>query len=302
MTKKALYLLGIAITIILGTFLYMKFCCNCCVKTPTSENVENQNVIITKGKFVPFSINGPAIEYQTTDNLKFLKNSSGIILPVSDSITIGIEKLKEFLVANPDQKITLTGFAVSNETNNTSSNDLGYGRANEVRRYFISKGLNASQLTIKHEIIDSWTTNNDTLLGPVTYKFENSDSANAHEKWSVLKAKINSDPLIFHFDTNKSSNLLSDIEKQKVDEINTYMKNIKDAVILIVGHSDNVGTRNVNVIIAQKRAEFSKNYLVKKGIEASRILTESKGPDEPVKENTTEEGKAKNRRTVITIK
>ncbi|MEP6802964.1 MAG: OmpA family protein, partial [Flavobacterium sp.] len=107
---------------------------------------------------------------------------------------------------------------------------------------------------------------------------------------------------IFHFNTNKSSNQLSNIEKQKVDELNAYMKNVKNAVVLVVGHSDNVGGRNLNVALAQKRAEFSKNYLTKQGIESVRIVTESKGPDEPVQENTTEEGKAKNRRTVITIK
>ncbi|MFZ0596710.1 MAG: OmpA family protein, partial [Flavobacterium sp.] len=158
------------------------------------------------------------------------------------------------------------------------------------------------QLDTKQELIDSWITDNDILLGPVTYKFENTESANTNDKWNVLKEKINSDPLIFHFNTNKSSNQLSNIEKQKIDELNTYMKNVKNAVMLVVGHSDNVGARNLNVALAQKRAEFSKKYLTKQGIESVRIVTESKGPDEPVQENTTQEGKAKNRRTVITIK
>ncbi|MFH7019100.1 OmpA family protein [Flavobacterium sp. FlaQc-47] len=302
MSKKALYLLGIAITIILGTFLYVKFCCNCCVKTPTFGNDKNTDVTVSKGELSPFILNGSSFEYRTTDNLKFLKNSSGLILPVSDSVTIGVEKLKEFLIANPDQKIILTGFALNSETNNTALNDLGYGRANEVKRFFISKGLNESQLDTKQELIDSWITDNDILLGPVTYKFENTESANTNDKWNVLKEKINSDPLIFHFNTNKSSNQLSNIEKQKIDELNTYMKNVKNAVMLVVGHSDNVGARNLNVALAQKRAEFSKKYLTKHGIESVRIVTESKGPDEPVQENTTQEGKAKNRRTVITIK
>jgi OOP family OmpA-OmpF porin len=47
---------------------------------------------------------------------------------------------------------------------------------------------------------------------------------------------------------------------------------------------------------------FLKTIYPKKGIEESRITTESKGPDEPIGDNTTAEGKANNRRTVITIK
>jgi len=108
--------------------------------------------------------------------------------------------------------------------------------------------------------------------------------------------------LTLHFNTNKASDNLNTVEKQKVANILEYLKNVKDATVLIVGHSDNVGNREANVVLGQKRAEFSKNYLVKNGIDAERITTESKGPDEPIEENTTAEGKANNRRTVITIK
>lgn len=87
-----------------------------------------------------------------------------------------------------------------------------------------------------------------------------------------------------------------------MSDISKYLENVKDASVLIVGHSDNVGNRESNVILVQKRADFAKNYLIKNGIENSRISTESKGPDEPAGDNTTAEGKASNRRVVITIK
>ncbi|WP_311202621.1 OmpA family protein [Flavobacterium soyae] len=85
-------------------------------------------------------------------------------------------------------------------------------------------------------------------------------------------------------------------------DIIKYLKNVKNTSVLVAGHSDNVGNRDLNIALAQKRADFSKNYLIKNGIEASRIVTESKGPDEPIGDNMTSEGKASNRRTVITIK
>ncbi|MCM0667252.1 OmpA family protein [Flavobacterium tyrosinilyticum] len=303
MSKKALYLLGIAITIILGTFLYLKFCCNCCEKTTTDITSKTVPPTVTEPNFVPFVLNGPGLNYQTNDNLKFLKNSAKLIMPVSDSVTTGIDNLKKFLEANPKQKITITGYATSDETNSTTFENLGLARANDVKNYFVSEGLSENQFSTKGIIIDKWKMSGDTLLGPAEYLFEAIDStATSNDEWSALKAKINADPLILHFNTNKSSEKLSNIEKQKVTDIAKYVKNVKDAVIVVVGHSDNVGNRDSNIVLGQKRADFSKNYLSKNGIDNARIETQSKGPDEPIGDNNTEEGKASNRRTVITIK
>lgn len=303
MSKKALYLLGIVITIILGTFLYLKFCCDCCEKTPTTDTEKVTGATASGNNFVPFVLNGSGIDYQTHDNIKFLKNSPDIILPLQDSVAIGIENLKIFLASNPKQKVTITGYATSDETNTTKFENLGLARANDVKNLFLSKGLPEKQFVTKGEIIDKWKMAGDTLLGPAEYRFDTVETtALATDEWSILKEKINGDPLIFHFNTNKSSYNLSAEEKQKVADLAKYVDHFGDAVILAVGHSDNVGNRDSNVILAQKRAEFTKNYLSKNGIQASRIITESKGPDEPISENTTEEGKANNRRTVITIK
>lgn len=303
MSKKALYLLGIALVIILGTILYIKFCCNCDMAQPNTAVEKAPSTVIKNDNFVPFIINGSGFEYQTNDNFKFLKNNSVLIQPISDSISMGIEKLKTFLVSNPKQKVTITGYATADETNTTKFENLGLARANDVKNYFVSKGLASSQLDTKGEIVNSWKTNTDTLIGPVEYEFASVDTTStANDEWSALKEKINANPLILHFNTNKSSFNLNEEEQQKVADITKYLKNVKNTSVLVVGHSDNVGNRDLNIDLAQKRADFSKNYLIKNGIEASRIATESKGPDEPIGDNTTSEGKASNRRTVITIK
>ncbi|WP_166923084.1 OmpA family protein [Flavobacterium poyangense] len=301
MSKKALYLLGIAITIILGTFLYLKFCCNC-TKPETIDPIEKPIVTTPNASLVPFVLNGSGIDYQTTENIKFLKNNAAALVPIGDSVNIGIEKLKAFLISNPKQKITITGYATNDETNTTKFENLGIARANDVKNYFVSKGLAGSQLDTKGEIIEKWQSNADTLFGPISYKFEAVDTTTvANDEWSLLKEKINATPLTLHFSTSKSRNILNADDKQKVADIAKYTQHEKEAVILIVGHSDNVGNRDSNVALAQKRADFSKNYLTKNGIK-TQIETESKGPDEPIGDNSTREGKASNRRTVITIK
>jgi OOP family OmpA-OmpF porin len=303
MSKKALYLLGIAITIILGTFLYLKFCCNCCVKIPIVDTKKITTVASHVTNPVPFNLNGPGIDYHTADNLKFIKNGAALIQPVNDSVIIGIENLKTFLIANPKQKVTITGYAISDETNSTTFENLGLARANGVKNYFVSKGLTASQFDTKGAIIDKWTMNLDTIIGPVGYKFQTLDTiAVANDEWDTLKEKINIDPLTLFFGTNKSRENLNISQKQKVSDIINYIDHVKDANVLVVGHSDNVGNRDANIILAKNRAEFTKNYLIKNGIKSARIQTDSKGPDEPKGDNNTAEGKATNRRTVITIK
>ncbi|MFD2943041.1 OmpA family protein [Flavobacterium notoginsengisoli] len=304
MSKKALYLLGIAITIVLGTFLYLKFCCNCSEKITTDDTPKTVSIPVQEPNFVPFVLNGPGIEYQTNDNLKFLKNNATLIMPVSDSVINGIQELKTFLVSNPQQKVTITGYATSDETNTTTFENLGLARANEVKNYFVSEGLSEKQFNTKGEIIEKWKMSADTLLGPANYTFDSIDSiaTATTDEWTALRNKINENPLILHFNTNQSRETLTTLEKQKVADIVKYTEHVKEAVVLAVGHSDNVGNRDSNIVLGQKRAEFSKKYLSKNDIDAERIETQSKGPDEPIGDNNTSEGKASNRRTVITIK
>ncbi|WP_244160841.1 OmpA family protein [Flavobacterium defluvii] len=270
----------------------------------TRANTEKVTPAAVKSdNFVPFVLNGSEFEFKTNENFKFLKNNAAIIQPISDSISIGIEKLNTFLVSNPKQKIIITGYAASEEKNTTQFENLGLARANEVKNFFVAKGLAASQFEVKGEIVSSWKTISDTLIGLVEYKFEILHAVStANGDWSVLKDKINTNPLILHFNTNKSNFNLNNEEDQKLSDIIKYLENIKNASVLIVGHSDNVGNREMNIALAQKRAEFSKSYLIKNGIGAARIDIESKGPDEPVGDNATTEGRASNRRTVITIK
>jgi outer membrane protein OmpA-like peptidoglycan-associated protein len=117
-----------------------------------------------------------------------------------------------------------------------------------------------------------------------------------------VKERLNADPLILYFGLNKAEIALTDNEQQKLKELYDYMIKVSNDMVTVTGHTDNTGSRDNNMSLAMKRAEFVKAYLVRNGIGEARIEAISQGPDEPAAENNTPEGRAKNRRTVIRIK
>jgi len=95
---------------------------------------------------------------------------------------------------------------------------------------------------------------------------------------------------------------LTNIAKAILDGVALRMKNDLNSTAVITGYSDNAGSEDANVRISQQRADAAKAYLIERhGIDAARIRTESKGSTEPAADNSSEEGRAKNRRAVIVV-
>ncbi len=89
--------------------------------------------------------------------------------------------------------------------------------------------------------------------------------------------------------------------KAKLDDLVGKVKGINLEVIIAVGHTDSVGVDTYNQKLSVQRSEAVKAYLVSKGIEKNRVYTEGKGEKQPVADNKTKEGRAKNRRVEIEV-
>jgi OOP family OmpA-OmpF porin len=101
------------------------------------------------------------------------------------------------------------------------------------------------------------------------------------------------------FDFDKA--VLKPEGKAKLDDLVGKIQGINLEVIIAVGHTDSVGTDTYNQRLSVRRAEAVKAYLVSKGIERNRVYTEGKGEKQPVADNRTAEGRAKNRRVEIEV-
>ena len=101
------------------------------------------------------------------------------------------------------------------------------------------------------------------------------------------------------FDFNKS--VVKPEGKAKLDDLVSKIQGINLEVIIAVGHTDSVGSDAYNQKLSVQRSEAVKAYLVSKGIEKNRVYTEGKGEKQPVADNKTAEGRAKNRRVEIEV-
>ncbi len=101
------------------------------------------------------------------------------------------------------------------------------------------------------------------------------------------------------FDFDKA--VLKPEGKAKLDDLVGKVKGISLEVIIAVGHTDSIGKDAYNQKLSVARSEAVKAYLVSKGIEKNRVYTEGKGEKQPVADNKTSEGRAKNRRVEIEV-
>ncbi|MBR1489010.1 MAG: OmpA family protein [Bacteroidales bacterium] len=101
------------------------------------------------------------------------------------------------------------------------------------------------------------------------------------------------------FDFNKST--LRPEAKASLDKFAAEMSDMTETGITVYGHTDNVGSEAANRKISLQRAESVGNYLNSKGIAKSRITMQGMGYDQPVADNSTEAGRAQNRRVEVFI-
>lgn len=97
-----------------------------------------------------------------------------------------------------------------------------------------------------------------------------------------------------------STDILPD-GKQNLQTLASSLDKYPNSDILIVGHTDSVGTDAYNMDLSQRRAQAASAYLQSLGVPASRLQTAGRGESEPIASNDTEEGRQRNRRVEIAI-
>ena len=115
---------------------------------------------------------------------------------------------------------------------------------------------------------------------------------------SVRQAVVIQADALFDFDKS----VVRPDGRKNIDDAVAKLKGVDLELVIATGHTDNVGTDAYNQRLSERRAAAVKEYLVSKGIPASKITTIGKGESQPVATNKTAEGRQKNRRVDIEFK
>lgn len=101
------------------------------------------------------------------------------------------------------------------------------------------------------------------------------------------------------FDVGKSE--LKSAAMGNIQNLANSLKENPETNVTIIGHTDNTGSDALNYRLSERRAEAVKAFTMNQGIMANRLSTKGKGEAEPIADNATEDGRAKNRRVEIVI-
>jgi OOP family OmpA-OmpF porin len=152
--------------------------------------------------------------------------------------------------------------------------------------------------------ISSWLYN-DILLPvikkPVPVQTIPEPQSSVADSLAKLKASMPGD-LMIYFEFNDSKFKPDPQTDNNLTAFMEWLAKYPSSMLTVTGHSDLVGTPEYNQDLGLKRAQIVAKYIESKGIAADKMIIDSKGETEPAADYLTEDGRAKNRRTVISIK
>ncbi|MBK8943812.1 MAG: OmpA family protein [Ignavibacteriae bacterium] len=216
----------------------------------------------------------------------------------------------------PDEKIEILG-----HTDNIGSDeynlDLSERRANSVKNYLVTRGVVADRLYTAGCGERKPVADNDTEIGRainrriefsiydgISSKCPKPEEGGIQQNESEFeKAVLNNEQVIiegvfFKFDSDQ----LTPESENTLTNVANVLQKYPDANVEIQGHTDSLGNNMYNEFLSDKRAKSVKNFLVKKGINESRLTTIGYGETKPIEDNGTSYGRAVNRRIEFNIK
>ena len=226
---------------------------------------------------------------QNADNLRFGKSTDVPVL--STSVTATIDSIAQYI--HGSKIITVTGHYSSSEKNSTVFENLGLARADAMKKILIAKGVAEKNIVTTAVLTnDLYFTPADTLIGGISFGFA-----------SAIQKPVNLlfEPRTVYFNTGKNTFNVTQELAGYLEAAKKYLQANADKKLMITGYTDNVGDPDKNIQLSAARAAFVKTALAQKGIAETQIQTAGKGMADPIADNTTADGKAKNRRVTITL-
>jgi outer membrane protein OmpA-like peptidoglycan-associated protein len=285
----------------LGTFLSWKFlCCDGSCKSSGAAINNNHSGKLALGNWTIHDENN--FQVSSRDQLGFRKNEAKYLTPLSASLDTALNSTANYLKGNASRRLNVTGYYRHDEKNNDSKYaNLGLARAGSIKDYLVSLGVPASQISTSGNLLDADWFTGDTLVKGAYFNFSESNTVPIDNNAPVSGDAVRS--MAIYFNTNQSTKSLNSIEVKKINDLVAYLNKSPNAKLSVFGHTDNRGSRELNIALSNSRASFAKDYLINTAkIASDRLDVKGFSFDQPADTNDTRDGRARNRRVEISIK
>lgn len=256
-------------------------------------------------RYLPFYLETGSSKLSGKDNFVFASNDFIAQQPLAAALEKNLQQTAAYLNDNPFHQLTITGRYHPSETNRSIFPDLGVARANHIKDYLMFLGVNGQQIQVAGQAYPEAVSDaQHHYLGMANFAISRLNQ-NALQTNSLIVQQLSDDiranPLVLYFKTGTSDIQLSNQQRNRLLTISQYLSFSSEAKVIITGHTDSTGNREKNIQLGLQRAEFAAKYLEKSGLQYKQMIINSKGPDKPIADNNTAEGRSKNRRVVITV-
>ncbi len=259
------------------------------------------NKVIANSPYVPtLSAEEHSPTHPDKTHFLFKQSSDRLIVPKEALHEL---KLIAFQLNNePSKSLELTGLYHSREMNNTQQTDLGLARAVAVKQQLIHLGAPSKSIIVNSLEEDNITLVDGHLKESVLFNFSknNTLSTSYTENDGIKVWKVPS--INLQFDNRKKALKLTTVLNDGFDKLKHVLAQEPDVMIIITGHTDNVGSRSKNLKLSKRRAVNVRDFMIENGFDKDRLQIQYKGPDDPIASNDNKEGRKKNRRVEIRIR
>ena len=273
-------------------------------------------------------------DFKASSNAIFSFPFSGDRVKIPEENQRALKKVAKYLNDNPNKQLVLSGQFASIEKNKTSFENLGFARAASIKTKLVENGARGKSIDIEGVRFDNTRFEKSQLIGGVNFTFtekelevdekvlaeasvkipdpklKDTKAKSTKKVESVKKEPLfqgvpeNVIPLNIYFGSSSTKYTIKMIPalKEYLDMLHGYLKANPTAKVAIVGHSDSKGNHKYNMRVSKYRARAVRDFLLENGFTNKQIEIDWHGPDAPLFDNETEEGRKKNRRVEISIK
>tara|TARA_R110002073_G_scaffold72537_1_gene177153 strand:- start:122285 stop:122989 length:705 start_codon:yes stop_codon:yes gene_type:complete len=218
--------------------------------------------------------------------MKTILNKLGILI-LAIGITVSISSCKSVKNANNKQKGAVIGTTGGAILGAIIGNNVGKGGNGELGAVIGGVVGGTAGVLIGNKMDKQAQKIEEEIPGAIVERVDDGIVVTFDENSGV------------YFETAKYN--INNKSQETLNKLVNVFREFQDTNILVVGHTDNVGDENYNMTLSKNRANAVSNYIIGKGLSSGRVVTNWFGESQPLHNNATATGRAKNRRVNVAI-